>query len=168
MLRVLKSATLLALYLLSACTTLPSGPSVLVLPGTGKSFDQFRDDEAMCRQYAHAQVGGKTPNQASDESIARSAAVGTAVGAVAGALINGPDGAAAGAGTGLLVGGLAGASAGETSAHSAQQRYDFGYQQCMYTKGHRIPVSGRFAARSERVAAPPPPPSQPTNRAPAR
>lgn len=163
--RTLKHSSLLALLLTAACTTLPSGPGVLVLPGTGKNFDQFREDDGACRQFAHAQVGGKTPKESVDESVARSAVLGTAVGAVAGAAINGPQGAAAGAGTGLVVGGLAGASAGETSAQGLQQRYDFSYQQCMYANGHRIPISGRFA-KSNHAAAPPPPP--PPNSAPPR
>ena len=34
------------LALLAGCATPPpSGPSVMVLPGSGKSFDQFRFDE---------------------------------------------------------------------------------------------------------------------------
>jgi hypothetical protein len=41
-----------------------------------------------------------------------------------------------------------------------QQRYDFGYQQCMYAKGHRVPVAGRFADphASSYISPPPPPP----------
>jgi hypothetical protein len=38
----LKLLPLGAALLLGACTTLPTGPSVMVLPGTGKNFDQFR------------------------------------------------------------------------------------------------------------------------------
>jgi len=37
----------------------------MTLPGSGKSFDQFRADEYECRQYAYEQVGGNTPRQAS-------------------------------------------------------------------------------------------------------
>jgi hypothetical protein len=50
----------LVVVFLAGCATAPTGPGVLVLPGTGKSFDQFRFDEHECRQYAHAQVGGST------------------------------------------------------------------------------------------------------------
>ena len=42
---------------LAACTTMPSGPNVMVLPGTGKNFDQFRADDFQCRQYAQSQLG---------------------------------------------------------------------------------------------------------------
>ncbi len=159
--RFLKPFALLAL---GACTTVPTGPGVMVLPGTGKSFDQFRFDDGVCRQYAYEQVGGVTPSRAADDAGVRSAAVGTVLGAAAGAAIDGSSGAAAGAGAGLLIGGLAGTGAAERSAYGAQYRYDVAYQQCMYAKGHRIPVSGRFTPSSPAPAAnyppPPPPPSQ--------
>ena len=155
-----------AMLLLSACATVPpSGPSVMVLPGGGKSFDQFRADDYECRQFASSQIGGGTAEQASTDSGLKSAAVGTAVGAVAGGLVGGRQGAAVGAGTGLIVGSAAGAGAAGASAHTLQQRYDIGYQQCMYAKGHRVPVAGRFD-QSRRPSAsystpPPPPPGTP-------
>ena len=71
--------------LLSACVTTPSGPGVMALPGTGKSFDQFRYDDATCRDYALALVGGRGSDQAATDAGLKSAAVGTVVGAVAGA-----------------------------------------------------------------------------------
>jgi hypothetical protein len=137
---------------------MPSGPSVLVLPGTGKNFDQFRGDDMMCRQFAQEQLGGSTPNQVAAASGVSSAVVGTIVGAAAGAAINGGHGASVGAGTGLALGGLVGTGTGENAAYSVQQRYDFGYQQCMYAKGHRVPVAGRFMRESTLSAYPPPPP----------
>ena len=144
---------------------MPSGPGVMVLPGTGKSFDQFRADDMECRQFASSQVGGATADQAAESSGVKSAAVGAAVGAAAGAIIGGRHGAATGAGTGLIIGGASGAAAASSSQHALQQRYDFGYQQCMYAKGHRIPSSGRFenGARRPRSAAyvAPPPPNAP-------
>ena len=161
-----RSALLLSLsaLVLGACTTIPSGPSVMTLPGTGKNFDQFRADELDCRQYASVQIGGTTPNQAAGDSIAKSAALGTAIGAVAGAAVAGRGGAGVGAGTGLAVGALAGTGAGDASAYGLQRRYDHAFLQCMYAKGHKIPVSGRFeASRASAPAAytpPPPPPPQ--------
>jgi len=134
---------LAALLLLGACTSMPTGPDVLALPGSGKSFEQFRGDDGSCRQYATEQLGGKTASQAANESAVRSAVVGTAVGAVAGAAIGGHEGAGVGAGTGLLVGSVAGSGAADSSWQGMQQRYDFAYVQCMYAKGHRIPVLGR-------------------------
>ena len=151
-----------AVLLLGACASVPpSGPSVMVLPGSTKSFDQFRADDQDCRQYASAQLGGATPEQAAADSAAKSAVVGTAIGAVAGGLIDGRSGAALGAGTGLLVGSMAGAGASQGSARSAQWRYDVGYQQCMYAKGHKVPVAAsqfRSEPGRPRRAYPPPPP----------
>ena len=159
--RALASLLLTPLIGLAACATHPTGPAVMALPGTGKGFDQFRFDESGCRQYAYEQVGGVTPSKAADESALRSAAVGTALGAAAGAAIDGGSGAAAGAGVGLLVGGLAGAGAAHGSAYDAQQRYDNAYIQCMYAKGHRVPVSAGLTSSSSsprRYYYPPPPP----------
>lgn len=130
-------------FLLVGCTTVPTGPNVLVLPGTGKSFDQFRVDETICRQYAQEQLGG-TPSAFGANSGVLTAAVGTVIGAAAGAAIDGSRGASVGAGTGLALGGLSGTGTAQSSAGNAQRRYDFSYQQCMYAKGHRVPVYGRY------------------------
>jgi hypothetical protein len=48
---------LLALCSFGACTSVPSGPGVMVLPGSGKSFDEFRGDNLGCRRYAGEQAG---------------------------------------------------------------------------------------------------------------
>jgi len=163
---VLRRSAICAALLLGACASVPpSGPSVAVMPGTGKHFDQFRADDYECRQYASSQIGGATAEQAQENSAVKSAAVGTAVGAAAGALIGGRHGAAVGAGTGLIVGSAAGSGAAHGSARTLQQRYDIGYQQCMYAKGHRVPVAARFE-ESRRTPAysrplPPPPPGSP-------
>jgi len=148
-----------AATLLAACATAPTGPSVLVLPGTAKSFEQFRADDYECRQYAGFQVNGTTPDRAAEQSGVKSAAIGTAVGAVAGGLIGGHDGAASGAGAGLIIGALAGTGAAQGSQRSAQQRYDHAFQQCMYAKGHKVPVEGyALPPRNARRATIPPPP----------
>ncbi len=156
--RVLRSTSLIALLLLGACTTLPTGPGVMALPGTGKSFDQFRADDFDCRQYASMQVGGTTPNQAATDSGVNSAAVGALGGAAAGAAIGGSRGAGVGAGTGLAVGALAGTGAADGSAYGLQRRYDFGYIQCMYAKGHKVPVSGQLMSSNPVPARTPPSP----------
>lgn len=154
-----KFAPLAVLLLAAGCVSMPSGPSMLVLPGTGKSFDQFRFDDSACRQYAHAQVGGQTTEDRAADSIARSAVLGTAIGAVAGAAMDGSRGAAVGAGTGLLFGSAAGTGAAQSSSYGAQRRYDFAYQQCMYASGHRVPVAGRYVSgRADGYRSPPPPP----------
>jgi len=112
---LLRVSTALAATLLVACVSMPKGPSVMVLPGTGKSFDQFRYDDVECRQFADVQVGGASTSDIAADSAAKSAVVGTAIGAAAGAALGGRSGAAAGAGGGLLIGSAAGAGAGETS-----------------------------------------------------
>lgn len=143
-------AGLAAGTLLAACATVPTGPSVMTLPGSSKSFEQFRADETECRGYAQQQTGGGA-NQASAQSGVQSAAIGTAVGAVAGAAFGGSNGAAVGAGTGLIVGSMAGAGAAQETAYGTQKQYDAAYVQCMYARGHKVPVSASLARG---VAAP--------------
>ena len=159
MTRLLHLSPLVALLMLGACTALPTGPSVMAMPGSGKSFDQFRGDDADCRQFALGQVGGATANGTAVESGVKSAAVGAAVGALAGAAMGGHQGASVGAGIGLLAGSAAGAGAGQASGYSLQRRYDNAYIQCMSAKGDRVPVSGRMTSGPAQAARPPPPPA---------
>jgi hypothetical protein len=37
---------------LAGCASVPSGPTVMVLPGSAKSAEEFRSDDAACRQVA--------------------------------------------------------------------------------------------------------------------
>jgi hypothetical protein len=120
-----RSALTLAFLALSACSSAPTlGPGVLVLPGSGRTFDQFRFDETDCRGYAQMQLG-KSRSE--------------------------PD-----------------------SGGSYQTRYDRAFVQCMYGKGHKVPVSGRYsdhieASPSQATAPrtpPPPPPGKPPAEAP--
>lgn len=162
-----RSAPLLLASLLVSCATIPSGPSVMALPGSGKTFDQFRDDDGYCKLYASDQARGETPNRASVLSGVGSAAVGTGVGAAAGGAFGGGTGAAIGAGSGLLLGSLMGTGTGRASGEMRQQRYDMGYTQCMYGKGHRVPVSGqimdnsRYRPAAQDAGIPPPPSGNP-------
>jgi hypothetical protein len=158
-------AGICAALALSGCAHMPSGPSVMALPGTGLSFDQFRQDDYQCQQYAAGQVGA-TPNQASADSQIGSAVVGTAVGAAAGAALGGGGGAAIGAGSGLVAGTIVGSGESRRSGYATQQGYDNAYVQCMYAKGHRVPVSGQFsyqspAPKTSQPSIPPPPPGLP-------
>ena len=150
----------LASLSLAACATVPAGPSVMVLPGTAKSFEQFQSDDAVCRQWA-AQGIGQSPGDAATGSTVSGAAIGTAIGAAAGAALgaaagNPGVGAAVGAGTGLLGGTAIGAGAGHEYASEGQRRYDMTYQQCMYAKGNQVPAVRRANGRRS-YAAPPPP-----------
>jgi hypothetical protein len=94
----------LGLLPLIACSTIPSGPSALVLPGHDKNATQFQADDTACRQFAHAEL---TTNSHPPQSL------------------------------------------GEGQLH-----FDIHYLQCMYTKGHLIPVSGEVIA--DPPATPPP------------
>jgi hypothetical protein len=66
----------------------------------------------------------------------------------------GGSGAAIGAGSGLLAGSLMSTSASGSSMSEVQQRYDVAYVQCMYAKGHQVPVSGQFSGVTSQPAAP--------------
>jgi hypothetical protein len=150
--------------LFSACASIPNGPSTMALPGTGKDFDQFRYDDTSCRQFAQHQIDGKTASQVANESFAGSTVVGTVVGAAIGAAADGSRGAGAGAATGLFVGSMIGINEANASAYGTQRRYDNAYIQCMYAKGHRVPVSGHieqqptYNAQPRKPARYPPPP----------
>ena len=80
---------------LMACTTVPSGPSTLVLPGPDKNETQFRADDGSCRSFSHAQLTRIAPAPQSREE--------------------------------------------------GQVQFDISYLQCMYARGHLIPVPGEAA-----------------------
>jgi hypothetical protein len=168
-----KLAAALGAVLLSACASpTPSGPGILALPGTGKSFDQFRADELECRNQAYAQIGGKNAEQAGRDAANKSALIGTAIGAATGGLFGGAEGAALGAVFGLASGAIIGSDAAYASASSLQRRYDNAFTLCMYEKGHKVPVpAGRYpnggqSQPAARTPPPPPPPGQPPPEAP--
>ena len=155
---------------LSACATVPTGPSVMVLPGVGKPFDQFQVDDMLCRQFAQTQTG-VPPGEAGRQSTINTAALGTLLGAGAGAAIGAAAGdaglgAAIGAGSGLLFGTASGAEAGAGAGRSLQWRYDVSYMQCMYAKGNQVPGT-RTVPQSGHVPPPPGPPPNGDPRPPA-
>ena len=165
---------LIVITALSGCVSVPTGPSVMALPGTGKSFEQFRIDDTICRQFAYEQTGGMTAQQAGQNAAVASTIIGTALGAAAGAAIGSVSGnlgagAAIGAGSGLIFGSAAGSGYAAPSYYEAQWRYDNAYIQCMYAKGNRVPVSGQFNSPETSGPSrmmpppadyPPPPPGQ--------
>lgn len=102
---------LIFILLLGGCSGMPSGPSVLALPGAGKSFDQFHNDDRSCRQLSRNQL--KTAQEEPD------------------------------------------------SKEEAQQDYDIVYIQCMYGKGHKVPVPGDLMYNAQGDWQPPPPPGLP-------
>jgi len=153
----------LALLVLGGCATLPTGPSVRVMPAPGKTFEQFKAEDAICRQWAEQQIGISaqgTVNQNTATGAVTGTLVGAALGAAIGAAAGNPGiGAAIGAGSGLLVGTASGANAGNAYGMEAQRRYDNTYVQCMYAKGNQVPGTVQRIQRVRRIAPPPPPPT---------
>ena len=146
--------------LVGGCATLPTGPSVMVLPPATKPFEVFQGDDAVCRQWA-AQQTGAPASETANQTMASGAVVGTLIGAGLGAAIGAASGnpgvgAAIGAGSGLLGGTLAASGPAYATGWELQHRYDMAYQQCMYAKGNQIP--GMSYSRSLYTAPPPPPP----------
>jgi hypothetical protein len=161
---------LVVIPLLGACATVPAGPSVMVLPGSGKPFEVFQVDDDVCRQWAFRQSGAQ-PNDVGVRNTFSGATIGTLLGGALGAAIgaaagNPAMGAAVGAGSGLVLGTAGGASAGYQAGMSVQQRYDAGYQQCMYAKGNQVPTFAQSAPRPAGYNGPPPPPPPPPAAAP--
>lgn len=148
---------LLAGMMLAGCATIPPGPSVMVLPGPGKSLAAFQADDYACQQWAQQQIG-VAPAAAANQNLASSAAIGTILGASLGAAVGAASGkpgigAAIGAASGLVGGTAVGANTAYAGEMDSQNRYDIAYQQCMYAKGNEIPGVSR--------PAPPPPPPPP-------
>jgi hypothetical protein len=148
-----------------ACATLPVGPSVTVLPGAGKDFGEFRDDDDECRAWADDRVGVDARHETAAR-VARGAVIGAAAGAAVGAAIGAAEGrpatgAAVGASAGAAGGLVGGAANASRFGGELQRRYDAAYTQCMYALGNQVPVArGSFAS----AAPPPPPPRRPIAR----
>lgn len=156
-----KYLLLLAPLVMTACSSVPTGPSVNVVPGPNATFEQFKADDQECRDFALDRVGDD-PSSYDTASTVKSAAITTAIGAAAGAAFDHGHarGAAVGAGAGLLLGTLAGSGKGSESYRAAQVQYDNAYQQCMYAKGHSVPMAGNYGqqGRNRGSYGPPPPP----------
>src|ERR1700722_11630295 len=152
MLRFLAGAASLAA--LAACAVPPpSAPHVMALPGAGKNFAAFQQDDASCRGYAYDMNGGASGAQSATNNALGTTVAGTLVGAGLGAALgsvggNAGAGAAVGSVAGTLVGGSVAANGAQYSAGSLQQRYDVSYTQCMYSHGDTVqsPPGGYAAA----------------------
>ena len=129
---------------LAGCVSAPEAPTVMVLPGSGKTYETFQRDDVVCRNTAYRSLNGAAHD--TNNNGITTAATGTVIGAAAGALIGsagGPqgttDGLAVGAASGLLLGSaMAGGGRGQTQ-NVMQDQYNVIYVQCMYAKGHKIP-----------------------------
>jgi hypothetical protein len=156
---------------LGACAVAPTAPSVMVLPGSQKSPDQFQADAGACQQQTQALLANDA--QAANNQAVSNAAIGTVIGAAAGALIGqgsyNPSAAAGwGAGTGLLIGSTVAGGNSQASSYSLQRRFDIAYMQCMYQRGNQVPgqVSYRRQTPAQPYANQPPPNYPPPNQPP--
>ena len=154
-------AALVALALGGCAVAPPSSPSVVALPHSGESLDQFRQNDYACRDYAYHSTNSTGAAQAATTNSVNSAALGTLGGAAIGALLgaaggNAGAGAAIGAGGGLLIGGANGANGAGYSAAGLQAQYDAAYAQCMTSKGDTIAPRGYYATPQPAYIAPQP------------
>jgi hypothetical protein len=143
MIRITALLTSCSLLALGACAVVPPGPTVQAMPGPGKTFDAFQQDDGFCRQVASQSTGGLDANTAAAQSGVGTAVVGTALGAATGALIgaaagNPAAGAAIGAGAGLLTGTVAGGVNAQAAGNQVQFRYDDTYAHCMFAHGNTV------------------------------
>jgi hypothetical protein len=141
--------------LVSGCAQTPLGPTVQVMPGPGKSFDQFTFDQAGCKQFAEGAVSGQAQN--ANTRAVGAAAITTVLGAGLGAAIGGGRGAGIGAAGGALGGAGIGSGMSSGEQGGIQAQYDNAFAQCMYAKGNMVPGYGPMM-----VNAPPPPPPPPS------
>ena len=147
--RPLKIVAAAAAVMLGGCVSVPSGPNVMAMPGAGKSYEQFRNDDNVCHQYAQERVGPYAA-QATADNATGTAVAGTLIGATVGALVGAAggragEGAAIGAGGGLLVGSSAASANVDRSAAGIQRQFNIVYTQCMYAKGNRVPVPAGYS-----------------------
>lgn len=149
--------------LLAACAQTPMGPTVQVMPGQGKTFEQFQFDQAGCKQYADQAVAGQAQN--ANQRAVGTAAIGTLLGAGLGAALgaaggNAGTGAAVGAGVGLAGGSGLGAMTSSQTQRSIQDQYNNAFVQCMYSRGNLVPGYGAMTPpppAAPPMGAPPPP-----------
>lgn len=165
------SVGIAGVILLSACaSSVPTGPSVAVMPAQGKPFEVFEQDHLICKDFASREIGLSADASAQTEMV-KGAATGAVVGAAAGVLLgDSSNAAAAGAGVGALMGTAVGAGNAQQLGGNLQRRYNIAYQQCMYAKGNQLPQSApssyyqevitteRYPARMPPPARFPPPP----------
>lgn len=127
-----------SIFLLEGCAMAPSGPTVQVLPGPHKPFEQFAQDQGFCRQYATDQTAGQA-QQANNMAVG-GAVLGTVLGAGLGAAVGGGRGAGIGAASGAVLGTGVGASGSANAAGGIQEQYDNAYVACMLSHGNRLPA----------------------------
>ena len=126
------------LALLAGCATRPLGPTVAVMPAANKNFDQFAQEQTVCKGYADQQVGGQ-PQQANNQAVG-GAVLGTVLGAGIGAAAGGGVGAAIGAASGAALGTGLGAGYSSAAGYGIQRQYNIAFAQCMAAHGNQVPT----------------------------
>ncbi|MBB3174019.1 outer membrane lipoprotein SlyB [Endobacter medicaginis] len=132
----------MCLLLLCGCTTI--GPTAQILPGPGKTFEQFTADQTACTTYTDAQIK-PLADQNSRQQLG-ALALGTVLGAGLGAGLGGAIGGGHGAGIGAAAGALGGTAIGADATGSSdpvqrlQVMYDNDYTACMVARGNRLPA----------------------------
>jgi uncharacterized protein YcfJ len=140
-------AVLVPALLLAACAQTPTLPTVQVLPGPRKTFADFQNDQAVCRNFAQQAINDQA--QGANLRGLGVAALTTALGAGLGGAIGGGSGAGIGAAAGAL-GGAGIASVQTTHAQNAiQAQFDAAYVQCMYSLGNTVPSMGPMVTRPQ-------------------
>ncbi|MDR2186516.1 MAG: hypothetical protein LBE62_00520 [Azonexus sp.] len=120
--RIPLAALSIASILAGCATTMPNGPSKVMLPPPAKPLEVFTAEDKECRQYAEQAVSGQV-----GKFSLPAMTIGTSVGA-----IGGSRGSVSGGGIGV------GTEVGGDSAEADIQRnYDAAYLQCMYAKGNQ-------------------------------
>lgn len=156
---------MVAVIALNSCAPTVMAPTIPVMPGANKPFDQFAADQQSCQAYANSQtapMAAQANNQAAGGALLT-----TVLGAGLGAAFGGGRGAAIGAASGALVGTSVAARNSSLAGMSIQQQYDIFYAQCMYARGNQVPgfAPGQYAlppypgpGPAPGAPLPPPPP----------
>ena len=121
----------------AACSTMSGGsaPTVAVLPGGGKDMAAFNTDDIACRGDAQARASERSPVPA---------AMGLGRTEVASSRSRLAIRESTDTTTGSVYGGAPAADA--STAFTLQQRYDTAYVQCMFSKGHKIPMKEQMSS----------------------
>jgi hypothetical protein len=133
------AAAVLILAGLSGCVTAPMSPSLVTLPGTGRSFDQFRADDYNCRLFGEVQIGLRTAQSAAAAAMPVGTNPGAPAATTSAAFVGGGQGGAIGQAV-TPPGVIPSSNLPAGTSYAAQQRYDNAYIQCMYASGNRVPV----------------------------
>jgi hypothetical protein len=145
--RFLSLPVAVVLVAIAGCVTVPTGPTVAVMPGSQKPFEVFRADDAECRTCvcANRRPAGE---QAAMNSAAATAIASTLIGAAAGAAIDPsvatPDRAPRSAQDQPAVRQRGGQQRRGIFVLLHAAYYDTAYLQCMYAKGNKVPANPHY------------------------